>query len=77
MNLQTKAILYNFLGFAPIYFSCYYVLLNITTITGFWLPLISALVAIVFAPKFQAVQTQNGKKLFVKWLFKKGVKEIK
>jgi len=29
------------------------------------------------APKFQAVKTNEGEKLFMKWLFIKGIKEIK
>jgi hypothetical protein len=29
------------------------------------------------APKFQAVKTNEGEKIFMKWLFIKGVKEVK
>jgi hypothetical protein len=30
----------------------------------------------ILAPKFQAVTTREGEKLFMKWLFVKGVKEV-
>jgi hypothetical protein len=35
------------------------------------------MVALLLAPKFQMVKTQNGEKIFMKWLFIKGVKEVK
>ena len=77
MSPKVKAFVYNFLGFAPIYFIGYLLLMKFTTLTGFAIPAISALVAIVLAPKFQVVKTQNGDKLFVKWLFMKDVREVK
>jgi hypothetical protein len=35
------------------------------------------MVALLLAPKFQAVKTNEGEKIFMKWLFIKGVKEVK
>jgi hypothetical protein len=30
----------------------------------------------LLSPKFQAVKTKNGERLFMSWIFVKGVKEI-
>jgi hypothetical protein len=48
-----------------------------TAITGFWIPLTAFVVGTILAPKFQAVKTKDGEKLFMKWLFIKGIKEVK
>lgn len=48
-----------------------------TALTGFAVPAIAAVASIILAPKFQMVKTQNGDKLFMKWLFLKGVREVK
>lgn len=77
MNLKTKAILYNFFGFAPFYIITYYLVKIFTSINGIWLPLTAAIVSAILAPKFQTVQTNSGEKMFMKWIFKKGVREIK
>jgi len=48
-----------------------------TNLSGIYLPLTAFVVATLLAPKFQAIQTSEGEKLFMKWLFIKGVKQIK
>jgi hypothetical protein len=35
------------------------------------------MVGTLTAPKFQAIQTPEGEKLFMRWIVLKGVKEIK
>jgi hypothetical protein len=35
------------------------------------------MVALLLAPKFQAIKSHDGEKIFMKWLFLKGVKEVK
>lgn len=77
MSPKIKALVYNFFGFAPIYFLGYFLIGKFTTLTGFAIPALAALAAIILAPKFQIVKTQTGDKLFMKWLFIKGVREIK
>ena len=77
MSKQTKALVFNMLGFAILYFPFKYVF---ETYSGFsyYQNLIAAfLVATILAPKFQVVKTSEGEKLFMKLLFMKGVKEIK
>ena len=77
MTLKTKGLLYNFIGFALLFIIVRIVAEMFTNLTGFWLPLTAFVVATLLAPKFQAVQTSEGEKLFMKWLFFKGVKEVK
>jgi hypothetical protein len=45
--------------------------------TGWWKPITAAMMATLLAPKFQAIRTGEGEKLFMKWLFIKGFKETK
>lgn len=77
MTLKTKSIVFNFLGFAVLFIIIRFVADAYTNLSGFLLPLTAAVVATILAPKFQAIRTSEGEKLFMKWLFIKGVKEIK
>ena len=47
-----------------------------TMLTGFWIPFTAFVIGTILAPKFQAVKTKDGGKLFMKWIFIKGIKEI-
>lgn len=77
MTLKTKSIVYNFLGFAILFIIIRFAAATFTNLSGLWLPLTAFVVATLLAPKFQAIKTNEGEKLFMKWLFMKGVKEIK
>ncbi|ESU26618.1 hypothetical protein FLJC2902T_25920 [Flavobacterium limnosediminis JC2902] len=78
MTLKTKSIVFNFLGFAVLFTVIRFLVLpEFTNLTGVFLPLTAFVVATLLAPKFQAIKTGEGEKLFMKWLFTKGVKEIK
>jgi hypothetical protein len=77
MNLTTKSLLYNFICFAIIFFIVYYLVDRFTNLTGWMKPVTAGVMASLLAPKFQAVKTRDGEKLFMKWLFIKGVKEIR
>jgi hypothetical protein len=76
MTNKTKALLWNFLGFAPIFILVYFLLLRYSGLTGFWLPITSFIVGTITAPKFQAVTTRDGEKIFMKWLFMRGIKQF-
>ncbi|MFY7811052.1 MAG: hypothetical protein ACOVQ2_04905 [Flavobacterium sp.] len=76
MKPTVKATLYNFLFFVPIYSLSYFILRHFN-IDGLYIPLISALITIIFAPKFSTVKTQSGEKIFMKIIFKKEVIELK
>nr|WP_294939131.1 hypothetical protein [uncultured Flavobacterium sp.] len=77
MTLRTKSLVYNFIGFAILFIIIRFLADAFTNLSGLWLPITSFVVATLLAPKFQAVKTSEGEKLFMKWLFIKGVKEIK
>jgi len=77
MSKKTKAFVYNFIGFAIIFFLVRYLVASYTNLQGLFIPITAFVVGTILAPKFQTVNTNEGEKLFMKWLFVKGVKEIK
>jgi hypothetical protein len=77
MNKKVKSFLYNFIGFVVIYLPTLFLVDQFTHLSGLWIPMTSFMVALILAPKFQAIKTSSGEKIFMKWLFIKGVKEIK
>lgn len=77
MSKQAKALLYNFLGFAPFFLLGWYLIGNFTGLTGFWVPATATVASTILAPKFQAIKVQGEEKIFMKWLFIKGVKVVK
>lgn len=76
-NKKVKAFLYNFLGFAPIFLLVYFLVEKFTGLTGFWMPLTAFIASTILAPKFQVVKYEGKEKIFMKWLFIKGIKEVK
>ncbi|MDP5001360.1 MAG: hypothetical protein NWQ14_07355 [Flavobacterium sp.] len=76
MSKKVKSFLYNFLGFVVIYLPTLFLVGKFTHLNGLWVPMTSFMVALLLAPKFQAIKTPSGEKIFMKWLFIKGVKEI-
>jgi hypothetical protein len=76
-KLQIRAFLYQLGCFAILFISGRYVIATYTELTGYWIPITSFIVATLISPQFQAVKTKDGEKLFMKWIFLKGVKEIK
>ena len=77
MNKKTKSFVYNFIGFAIIFFTTRYLVAIYTNLEGYWIPITAFVLGTLLAPKFQTIQTNEGEKLFMKWLFVKGFKEIK
>lgn len=77
MNLRTKGFLYNFLSFALIYVVLYAGATFFTGLTGLWRPITAAVAASLLSPKYQVVKTPSGDKLFVSWIFFKGVREVR
>jgi hypothetical protein len=77
MKKSYKALLYNFLGFAPIFLILYFVIAEFTGLTGLWIPAVSFIASTLLAPKFQCVKHMGEEKIFVGWLFFKGAKEVK
>ncbi|MFT7350375.1 MAG: hypothetical protein ACI9XR_000073 [Flavobacterium sp.] len=77
MSKKNKAFVFQLASFAILFFGFRYLISEFSEITGFWIPLTAFVVSTILAPKFQAVRTNEGEKLFVKWIFIKGIKEIK
>jgi len=77
MSKQTKAFLYNSLSFALFFIPVYFLVKYKTNLNGLWIPVTSFFVSLILAPKFQAVRAREGEKLFMSWIFLKGVREIK
>ncbi|TBX67567.1 hypothetical protein EZL74_09870 [Flavobacterium silvisoli] len=77
MSKKIKAFLFNLISFVILFVAFIYVVQEYTSLRGIWVPVTAFVVLTLVGPKFQAVQTKDGEKLFVKWLFIKGVKEIK
>lgn len=77
MSKKTKAFLYNFLGFAAHFTLAYFLIVRFTGLDGLWIPITSAVAASLLTPKFQALTIYGEEKLLMKWLFIKGVKELK
>jgi hypothetical protein len=46
------------------------------TVNRFLVPLTAFIVGTILSPKFKTVKTEDGEKLFMKWIFIKDVKEI-
>ena len=76
-KLQLRAFLYQLGCFAILFISFRFLIFKYTNLTGLFVPFTAFVVGTILSPKFQAVKTKDGEKLFMKWLFLKGIKEIK
>ncbi|MFC6095042.1 hypothetical protein ACFPVY_00155 [Flavobacterium qiangtangense] len=77
MSLKTKAFIYQLLSFAVLFIGFRYLIGAFTNLTGFWIPLTAFIIGTIISPKFQAVKTNDGEKLFMSWIFLKGIRQIK
>lgn len=77
MTLKTKAFIYQLLSFAVLFIAFRFIIAAYTNLSGFWIPLTAFIVGTILSPQFQAVKTNDGEKLFMKWIFMKGIKQIK
>lgn len=77
MKPQTKGLLYNFIGFGFFFIPFYYLIDHFSWFSSIWTGIAAAVAASILAPKFQTVRTAQGQKLFMSWLFLKGIREIK
>ena len=77
MSKTNKAFLYNFFGFAIIYFIVYFgIKMFLPNISWYWFPISAAVAGSLLAPKFQVVKNTEGEKLYMKFIFIKGIREI-
>jgi hypothetical protein len=77
MTKRTKALVFQLTCFTILFIPMRFAIEMYTGIEGIWVSLIAFVGATFVSPKFQVVNTKDGEKLFVKWLFIKEVKEIK
>ena len=77
MSKKVKSFLYNFLGFSAFYIPAYLLVMNYSHLQGLWIAGTAFMVSLILAPKFQAVTTHEGEKIYMKWIFIKGVKEVR
>ncbi len=75
-KLQVKAFVLQLTCFAALFILTRYLVATFTTLSGFWIPMTAFVVGTILAPKFQTVKTKDGEKLFMKWLFLKGIREV-
>jgi len=76
-KLQIRAFVFQLLSFAVLFILSRFLIDKYSNLSGLWIPVTAFVVSTLLAPKFQAVKTSDGEKLFMKWLFVKGIKEIK
>ncbi|TRX22164.1 hypothetical protein FNW25_04345 [Flavobacterium franklandianum] len=75
-KLQVRAFLYQLGGFGILFILFRFLIGSYTNLEGFWIPMTAFVIGTILSPKFQAAKTKEGEKLFMSWLFIKGVKEI-
>ncbi len=76
MNPKFKVLLYNFLCFGALFVIIKLILSVYINANNLVLAIIAAVAANILAPKFGLIDTQNGKKIMMKWIFMKEIKEI-
>jgi len=76
-KIQVKALIYQLLCFAALFFLTRYLVAEFTDLDGMWIPVTAFVVGTLLSPKFQAARTKNGDKIFMSWLFVKGIREVK
>jgi hypothetical protein len=75
-KLQLRAFIYQLGCFAILFISFRYLIFKYTNLTGLFVPFTAFVVGTILSPKFQAVKTKDGEKLFMSWLFVKGINEL-
>ena len=76
MSKKLKAFVLQLLSFIIFFLGFTYIFKHFLTLPDLYIKLMAFVVGTVFAPKFLATKTKNGEKLYIKWLFIKGMKEI-
>lgn len=75
-KLQVRAFLYQLGCFAILFISFRFVFEKYTALEGLWVSFGAFVVGTILSPKFQAAKTKDGEKLYMSWIFLKGIKEI-
>lgn len=75
-KLQVRAFLYQLGCFGILFILFRFLIGNYTHLDRLWVSITAFVVGTILAPKFQAAKTKDGEKLFMSWIFMKGIKEI-
>jgi hypothetical protein len=75
-KLQIRAFLFQLGCFAILFTGFQYLFGMYLDLKGLTLSFSAFAVGTLLSPKFQAMKTKEGEKLFMKWIFLKGIKEI-
>lgn len=75
-KLQIRAFVYQLACFAVLFIITRFLLERYSTLEGIWIPLTAFVVGTLLSPKFQVVKSNDGERLFMRWLFVKGFREI-
>lgn len=75
-KLQVRAFLYQLGCFGILFILFRFLLGKYTHLEGAWVSVTAFVIGTILAPKFQAAKTKDGEKLFMSWIFIKGIKEI-
>ena len=76
-NPQVKAFVFQLVAFVILFVPLRYLIGKYTHLSGYWIPITAFIIVTIIGPKFQAVKTTSGEKLFMKWIVIKGFREIK
>lgn len=76
MRPKYKALLFNLIAFVTLFLIARLILGHFLPINRIFLAVTSAIIANVLAPKFGAIQTDDGEKVLMKWIFIKGIREL-
>ncbi len=76
MNKQTKILIIQFMCFALIFLAARFIIVQYALLTGLWIPVVSGVVAILFAPQFKVFKIDGKDTVFIAWLFGKKGKPV-
>lgn len=76
MNLKTKALLFNFIGFAMFFLIARFGIGEFLEVSRLYVSVGAAIFASLLAPKFAVVREAGREKLMIKWIFMKSPKEV-
>lgn len=77
MSKKIKAFVLQLISFVIFFIGFTYIFKQFFDLQDLSIKLMAFGVGTIFAPKFIATQTKNEEKLYMKWIFIKGLKEIK
>ena len=76
ISKKIQAFILQLLCFATLFIATRFLVEKYTMLQGFWIPFSAFVVGTIFAPKFLATTTQDGEKLYMRWIFMKGMIEV-